>query len=433
MKKQRTFFTLVLTLVLSMILHPGNLSATPDIWMEQLETLPDYNLSGKTILMVVGHDYDHHEVYDMKEMWENWGAVVHVAAPGEKTAGHTIHFNGTWFDSELDCEIDSDVLLDQVDMTQYDALYFPGGKGPDYLVEKHPEVTHAIIDQALVKGIPVAAICGGPLVFTLHDHFKGIPLTASRSKEEQLRGFGADYIQEKIVVHENIITGNWPFFQSFAIAVAHKLVEPTATLAQIFPPSECPVLDILSNQSTTHEFAAEPLSEEKLQKIFRSGLSVPSISFRGQSWRFFVIESQDVRAQIKQKKIDYIAEHELHPQASEEQITTFWSQALDNPTLIVAMYIPNEDLAGHAHHEAMMHQHMLQAVLAAGTQMSVTASALDLGFRWLTALHPLAHEIKDILGADPNLEYVFTLAVGKPVAKSLPPVRKPLDQVVTWL
>ena len=76
-----------------------------EIWRENRSVLPYYNLQGKNILMVVGHDYDHHEVFDIKALWEDWGAQVHIGAPETVTQGHTVAFNGRWFDSELDSEV----------------------------------------------------------------------------------------------------------------------------------------------------------------------------------------------------------------------------------------------------------------------------------------------------------------------------------------
>lgn len=64
--------------------------------MEQRESMPDYDLR---------------EVFDIKEIWELWGATVHVAAAKAQTQGHTIAFNGHWFDSEINSAVETDVLL----------------------------------------------------------------------------------------------------------------------------------------------------------------------------------------------------------------------------------------------------------------------------------------------------------------------------------
>ena len=124
--------------------------------------------------------------------------------------------------------------LSEVDVADYDAVFFPGGLGPMVDIATDPGVKQAVA-RAWHAGKIVAAVCHGPAAFlgvTLED---GTPLVAGRkltsfSNEEEagyaqadvpflledaLRAEGAEYAstavwQEKVVVDGRLMTGQNP-------------------------------------------------------------------------------------------------------------------------------------------------------------------------------------------------------------------------------
>jgi protease I len=398
-------------------------------WMEKRWDMPSYDLDGRKIMMVVGHDYDHHEVFDIKSKWERWGAEVYVVAPTAETVGHTLSFAGQSFDSEMDSRIETDILLADAKMDGFHALYFPGGNGPEQLVQEFSPMVRGLIDDAIGMNIPIAAICGGPLALTAHDHFKGVRLTASQSKAQRLTEYGADLVNEKVVVTDNLITANWPFFDSFAMAVAHKVVEPTAAYSDIFP-SDSPVIETMRSMAPTHLFEDAKVSQEDIRKIVSAGTSVPMIDFNNQHWQFVVVESAEKRAKIKKEKLSLIEERGLFPHVEKRHIESYWGRLMDNPVLVIG-FRKNKDSSEAEESQLVYATHQTSAVVAAGMNMLLAATTMGLGTHWLPDLSLVDDEIKKVLGLDSGLEYVFAFALGHPAFQGLPSVRKPVDEVLT--
>ncbi|WP_394777977.1 type 1 glutamine amidotransferase domain-containing protein [Undibacterium sp.] len=124
--------------------------------------------------------------------------------------------------------------LSEVDVLDYDAIFFPGGLGPMVDIAKDPDVKQAVA-RAWNAGKIVAAVCHGPAAFlgvTLEDGtplIRGRKLTSFSNEEEAgyaqadvpfrledaLRAEGADYSsaaqwQEKVVVDGRLLTGQNP-------------------------------------------------------------------------------------------------------------------------------------------------------------------------------------------------------------------------------
>lgn len=124
--------------------------------------------------------------------------------------------------------------LSEVDVLDYDAVFFPGGLGPMVDITRNPEVQSVVI-RAWNAGMIVSAVCHGPSAFlgvTLDDGaplVRGRKLTSFSTAEEDgyaredvpfdlegaLREEGALYSatgpwQPKLVVDGRLITGQNP-------------------------------------------------------------------------------------------------------------------------------------------------------------------------------------------------------------------------------
>lgn len=124
--------------------------------------------------------------------------------------------------------------LDEVDVTDYDAIFFPGGLGPMVDLSKDPEVKRAVM-RAWNAGKLVGAVCHGPVALlgaTLEDgtsFVRGRKLTAFSNAEEEgyakadvpfeletaLREAGAVFDsaapwQPKVIVDGRLMTGQNP-------------------------------------------------------------------------------------------------------------------------------------------------------------------------------------------------------------------------------
>lgn len=124
--------------------------------------------------------------------------------------------------------------LSEVDVLDYDAIFFPGGLGPMVDIARDPDVKQAVA-RAWNGGKIVAAVCHGPAAFLGVTSADGAPLVRGRkltsfSNEEEagyaqadvpfnledaLRAEGAEYSstamwQEKVVVDGRLMTGQNP-------------------------------------------------------------------------------------------------------------------------------------------------------------------------------------------------------------------------------
>jgi putative intracellular protease/amidase len=124
--------------------------------------------------------------------------------------------------------------LSQIDVLDYDAIFFPGGLGPMVDIANHPQVQRAI-ERAWQGGKIVAAVCHGPAALLGVKLQDGTPLVQGRKLtgfsnaeelgyaqadvpfllEDALRAEGAVYSaadvwQENVVVDGRLMTGQNP-------------------------------------------------------------------------------------------------------------------------------------------------------------------------------------------------------------------------------
>lgn len=124
--------------------------------------------------------------------------------------------------------------LSQVDVLDYDAIFFPGGLGPMVDIANNPQIQRAI-ERAWQGGKIVAAVCHGPAALLGVKLEDGTPLVQNRKLtgfsnaeelgyaqadvpfllEDALRAEGAVYSaadvwQEKVVVDGRLMTGQNP-------------------------------------------------------------------------------------------------------------------------------------------------------------------------------------------------------------------------------
>ncbi len=97
----------------------------------------------------------------------------------------------------------SDVALDD-----FDALIFPGGKGPAVLRQNDKAVKFA--KEFFESGKLTAAICHGPQVLITAGVMDGVTCTAVSSIKEELEEAGARFVDKEVVLHKNLITSRTP-------------------------------------------------------------------------------------------------------------------------------------------------------------------------------------------------------------------------------
>ena len=125
--------------------------------------------------------------------------------------------------------IEADMMIEDGDFSDADALVLPGGLPGATNLNDHEGVRNALMIQA-EKGKIVAAICAAPLVLGGLGLVNGKRATCYPGFETQLSD--ANYRPELVVTDQNIVTGEGPAAAfPFAFALAQKLKGNATTSA----------------------------------------------------------------------------------------------------------------------------------------------------------------------------------------------------------
>jgi protease I len=175
-------------------------------------------LAGRKVAILATNGFEQSELLEPKGALEHAGATVHVIAPeGEKITG--------WLKEDWGQEVKVDVQLADAHPEDYDALVLPGGvMNPDKL-RRNADVLH-FVRTFHEERKPVAAICHGPWTLIDAGVVGGRRVTSYHSIQSDLRNAGAEWVDEPVVVDENLITSRQPddlpqFNEKLVEAVEH--------------------------------------------------------------------------------------------------------------------------------------------------------------------------------------------------------------------
>jgi protease I len=154
------------------------------------------------ILIMATDGYEQSELMVPLEKLKAAGATVNIAAPKKGP------IKG-WDKSDWGTSVTADLQIDEVDADNFDALVLPGGQiNPDVLRinEKAVELVLDFLDGEKI----VAAICHAPWLLVEADAVEGRTLTSWPSVKTDIENAGGDWVDEEVVVDDNIITSRSP-------------------------------------------------------------------------------------------------------------------------------------------------------------------------------------------------------------------------------
>ena len=158
-------------------------------------TLP---LQAQRVLFFTGDIYEDLELWYPKFRLIEAGATVVVA--GEQAQTEYAGKHG------YPCR--SDVAIDSIDTSQFDALVVPGGFMPDKL-RRNPRVL-SIVREMFAAGKPLAAICHGGWKPISAGIYRGVRVTGSPGIKDDLINAGAIYEDSAVVVDGNSVSSRRP-------------------------------------------------------------------------------------------------------------------------------------------------------------------------------------------------------------------------------
>ncbi|MFW6327641.1 MAG: type 1 glutamine amidotransferase domain-containing protein [Bacteroidota bacterium] len=159
-------------------------------------------LKGIKVAILATNGFEESELFEPKKALEENGAEVDVVAPEKGKIKAWNH--GNW-----SREIDVNVVLNDADENNYDALVIPGGViNPDKL--RRDENAVDFVSSFFRKNKTVASICHGPQMLIEAEVVKGRKLTSFFSIKKDLQNAGANWVDQEVVVDDGLITSRNP-------------------------------------------------------------------------------------------------------------------------------------------------------------------------------------------------------------------------------
>lgn len=167
-------------------------------------------MAKKKILILAGDFVEDYEVMVPYQTLLTVGHEVDVVCP-DKKAGDTIKtavhdFEGDQTYSEkLGHYFTLTKNFDDVKVEEYDALYLPGGRAPEY-IRLNPKVIE-MVKHFAGAGKPIAAICHGIQLLTAANVVKGRTLTCYPTVSPEIILGGGTY--KEVPMDQAVVDGNW--------------------------------------------------------------------------------------------------------------------------------------------------------------------------------------------------------------------------------
>ena len=416
----------VLPVLVSLLLSP--MAHGSEVWWERSDEQYPFDLSKRRILIVVGDDFDFQEATVTRDLWKRWGATVDIAGTVPQLTGHLWkQVAGRWDRSETRA-LNMDILLADVALAGYDAVFFPGGGSPKNLLDKEPDRLKALVREANAKGVLLAAICHGPQVLAACDVVRGRRVTAHPEVAPALQLAGGVFETAVTVTDGNLVTGNWPYFESFAVAVAERLLFPKGggpSEQSLFVTN--PVLRAIKERRSVRSFIEREVEPATVQLLLRAATWAPSAN-NDQPWRFVVVRKRETKDAVREAVSGRLRVAFEKARVPVELQNSYWAAVFSAPVHIFAFAAAGkaEEDAGLVAVQELWEAH---GVAAACQNLLLAAHAQDLGGVWLGAPLAAEEDIKRLLGAPREVRLIAVLAIGYPASRPLPPVRRPVSEV----
>lgn len=159
-------------------------------------------LKGKKVAILATNGFEESELFEPKKALEEEGAIVHIISPEKGRIKAWNH--GNW---SRDIEVDVNIVNAREE--DYDALFLPGGViNPDKLRRDQKAVD--FVYNFISRNKLVAAICHGPQLLIEADVVEGRRMTSFSSISKDLINAGAEWVDEEVVIDNNLITSRSP-------------------------------------------------------------------------------------------------------------------------------------------------------------------------------------------------------------------------------
>ena len=151
----------------------------------------------KAVMIIAQDGFRDEEFFQPKEILEKQGIEVKVASTALTQAK-----------GMLGAEVKPDILVSDIDVTDFDAIIFVGGIGASQYWDD--PIAHKLAQEAYNRNKIVAAICIAPVTLARAGILKGKRATVWSSEAGNLRSAEANYTAKPLEKDGNIITASGP-------------------------------------------------------------------------------------------------------------------------------------------------------------------------------------------------------------------------------
>lgn len=167
----------------------------------------------KILMIIAPEKFKDPEYYTPRAVFEKAGFTVETAS--------TVH---EAVSSDVGKIQKTDLLLDDVNAENYDAVVFVGGSGAEFYFDL--PIAHQIAQDFYEADKIVSAICAGPAILAHAGLLQGKKVTCYPSREEEVTERGGLLQKEPVVSDGKIITANGPLAaEEFGQTIVNALTQ----------------------------------------------------------------------------------------------------------------------------------------------------------------------------------------------------------------
>lgn len=421
----------VLVMLLSMLMVLSNAQS----WKENTGTSWEFDMSGISVLVVIYEGFNYEEAYDITDYWRSWGAVVDIAGTLPEQHGERNNPVTRKVHDEVPVTVRPDLLIEDADLNKYDLIYFPGGEGVAEFKAKYGERLRKMIDNTVRCGKYVAAICHSPYLLSVSEMVAGRSITVQGNEfKPELTRAGAKIVNEVFIADGRFLTGQWPFFETFATSVARELTGSAGNVTALQQlPESYPGLRSLGKTRSVWYMKNGGIAEDTLKLIINSCINpqLPMEMMNNSTLRIIAVKDTVVKSLLADAIVEAGKEQYRQANVSGDVMKSLWLKLFNAPYLIF-VYNDLSDISSVKDDNEKALLTRLNTVLAGESvsQLIIAARALGYETSTLGGMRTFIAEegFRTVLGLPADYRLANIIGIGRPRESGNPPVARPLNE-----
>lgn len=405
----------------------------PVPWHRQPHLNAAYNLSKTRILVVAAKEFNPAETVQMAECWKQWGAQVEFAGPERTLTGDTEGLPAGSNPPTLRV----DYLLSEVDPSRYDVLFIAGGEGVADLLAQNREQLARLIDGVNGHGKIVSAICHGPMALSASTAVKGKRLTAQGEPQRQaLEQAGAILLNEIAVVDGQLVTGQWPHMEAFAVTLAERIQFPSGGGPyEKMLAARTPLERAVDDLRNSYRFEPKPVPPDLLDRLARATQKActPPAAPGCAAIKFVVVEKQSSKTRIADLLFEQGKKEFGARGMSEASLRSHLKVQVEQAPVLLLQFLDASQPAANDDATRVQRANFAYAG-SASANMILVARSQGLGVFGLGVPVFLAAEpgIREVLQIPETAQLTGIFSVGYPTTSGTPAVARPLSEMLYY-